>query len=89
MNRVDVPRECNLGGGGIREEELSPGEVPAGVNARDARDPELEDEVDESDTFDRVAPTVNGALEESRRDLPVVGVIGGKGYSYGPEGSVL
>lgn len=89
MNRVDVPRECNLGGGGIREEEVSPGEVPAGVSARDARGPEPEDEVDGRDTFDSVAPTVNGALEESKKDLAVVGVIGGKGYSYGPEASVL
>lgn len=88
MTSVDDTREWNLGGGGIRE-ELRPGEVPAGVSARDPRDPELEDEVDGRDTFDRVAPTVNGALEESRRDLAVAGDTGGKGYSYGPEGSDL
>ena len=80
-------RECDLGGGGIRE-ELSAGEVPAGVNAKDARDPEPEEEADVRDTFEKVAPVVNGALEESR-DLAAVGDIGGKGYSYGPEGSVL
>jgi len=89
MTSVDDTREWNLGGGGIREEELSPGEIPAGVNARDVRGPELEDEVDGRDTFDRVAPTVNGALEESRRDRAVVGDTGGKGYSYGSEGSDL
>lgn len=85
MTSVDGRRECNLGGGGIRD-ELNPGEVPAGVHARVARGTELEEEVDGRDTFD---PAVNGPLEESRRDLAVVGDIGGKGYSYGPEGSIL
>jgi hypothetical protein len=89
MTSVDGTRECDLGGGGIREEEPSPGEAPAGVNARDARGPELEEEVDGRDTFEKVALGVKGALEESRRDLAVVGDIGGKGYSYGPEESVL
>lgn len=88
MTSVEGTRECNLGGGGNRE-ELSAGEVPAGVNARDARCPEPEEELDGRDTFEKVALVVNGALEESRRDLAVVGDIGGKGYSYGPEGSVL
>ena len=89
MASVDGTRECSLGGGGIRDEELSPGEVPAGVNARDAREPEAEEEVDERDTFDKVALAVKGALEESRRDLAVGGDVGGNGYSYGSEGSVL
>jgi hypothetical protein len=89
MTSVDGTRECDLGGGGIRDEELSPGEAPAGVNARDARGTEPEEEVDGRDTFDKVPPVVNGVLEESRRDLAVVGDIGGNGYSYGPEGSVL
>jgi len=88
MTSVDGTRLCNLGGD-IREEEPRPGEVPTGVNARDERGPELDDEVDGRDTFDKVAPVVKGVLEESRRDLAVVGDIGGKGYSYGPEGSVL
>ena len=39
------------------------------MNARDAREPEVEEEVDERDTFDKVALPVKGALEESRRDL--------------------
>lgn len=86
MASADGTRECSLGG---MREELSPGEGPAGVNARDARVTEPEEEADERDTFDKVAPAVNGPLEESRRDLAVVGDIGGKGYSYGPEGSVL
>jgi hypothetical protein len=81
---VDSTRECNLAGGGIRDEEPSPGGVP-----RDARDPEPEEDVDDNDTFDDVAPVVKGVLEESKRDLAVVGDIGGNGYSYGPEESVL
>lgn len=85
VTSVDGMRECSLGGGGMREEP-SPGEGPEGVNAMDERATEPEEEVDERDTFDKVALAVNGALEESRR---VVGDIGGKGYSYGPEGSVL
>lgn len=89
ITSVDGMRECSLGGGEIRE-ELSAGELPAGVNARDARGPEPEEEEEDGrDRFDRVAPDVNCALEESRRDLAVVDDIGGKGYSYGPEGSVL
>jgi len=89
MANAEGTRECNRGGGGIRDEELRPGEALAGVNARDARDPEPEEEVDERETLERVAPAVKGALEESRRDLAVVGDIGGKGYSYGFKGSVL
>ena len=89
ISSVDGLRECSRGGGEMRE-ELSAGEVPAGVSARDARGPEPEEEEEDGrDRFDKVAPDVNGALEESRRDLAVVDDIGGKGYSYGPEGSVL
>ena len=72
ITNVDGIRECSLGGGGIRD-ELSPGEVPAGG-------PEPEEEVDERDTFDEVAPAV---------DLAVAGDVGGNGYSYGSEGSEL
>jgi len=81
MANVDDMRARNLGSGGIRDVVLNPGEVRAGVNAKDVRGAEPEDEVDGRDRFDKVGPPVKGALEESRRDLVAVGDIDGNGYS--------
>jgi len=45
MANVDDMRARNLGSGGIRDVVLNPGEVRAGVNAKDVRGAEPEDEV--------------------------------------------